>query len=98
MTSDWVKESLMPRIDAGEGFQYGYQWWLLPYGEPKNLAWLARGMGGQRLMVFPREQLIVVSTAWHILHESSIEFEVVRRLLPGVHPHDCARESKGETL
>jgi CubicO group peptidase (beta-lactamase class C family) len=98
MTSDWVKESLMPRIDVGEGFQYGYQWWLLPYGEPKNLAWLARGMGGQRLMVFPREQLIVVSTAWHILQESSIEFEVVRRLLPGVHAHDCPRESKSEVL
>jgi CubicO group peptidase (beta-lactamase class C family) len=89
MTSDWVKESLLPRIDAGEGFQYGYQWWLLPYGEPKRLAWVARGMGGQRLIVFPEEQLIVVSTAWHILRESSIEFDVVRRLLPGVHAHEC---------
>jgi CubicO group peptidase (beta-lactamase class C family) len=89
MNSDWVKESLMPRIDAGEGFQYGYQWWLLPYGEPKRLAWVARGMGGQRLIVFPGEHLIVVSTAWHILKEASIEFEVVRRLLPGVHAYEC---------
>jgi CubicO group peptidase (beta-lactamase class C family) len=90
MTSDWVKESLIPRIDAGEGFQYGYQWWLLPYGEPKRLAWVARGMGGQRLIIFPKEHLIVVSTAWHILKEASIEFDVVRRLLPGVHDHECA--------
>jgi hypothetical protein len=89
MTSDWVKESLTPRIDAGEGFQYGYQWWLLPHGEPKRLAWLARGMGGQRLIVIPEEHLIVVSTAWHILNEASIEFDVVRRLLPGVHAHEC---------
>jgi CubicO group peptidase (beta-lactamase class C family) len=91
MTSDWVKESLIPRIDAGEGFQYGYQWWLLPYGEPKRLAWVARGMGGQRLIIFPKEQLIVVSTAWHILKEASIEFDVIRRLLPGVHAYECAR-------
>lgn len=89
MTSDWVKESLTPRIDAGEGFQYGYQWWLLPHGDAKRLAWLARGMGGQRLIVVPEEHLIVVSTAWHILNEASIEFDVVRRLLPAVHPHEC---------
>ena len=89
MSSDWVKESLTPRIDAGEGFQYGYQWWLLPHGSPPRLAWLARGMGGQRLMIFPEDQLIVVSTAWHILNEASIEFDVVSRLLPGVHPHQC---------
>jgi CubicO group peptidase (beta-lactamase class C family) len=89
MTSDWVKESLTPRIDAGDGFQYGYQWWLLPHGDPPRLAWVARGMGGQRLLVIPEEQLIVVSTAWHILHESSIEFDLVRRLLPGVQAHEC---------
>jgi Beta-lactamase len=89
LTSDWIKETLTPRIDAGEGFQYGYQWWLLPHGQPSRLAWTARGMGGQRLIVFPEDQLIVVSTAWHILNEASIEFDVVRRLLPGVHAQQC---------
>jgi len=93
MSSDWIKESLTPRIDADEGFKYGYQWWLLPHGEPARLAWAARGMGGQRLLVFPEDHLIVVSTAWHILNEASIEFDVVRRLLPGVHPHQCAAQS-----
>jgi hypothetical protein len=95
MTSDWIKESLTPRIDAGEGFKYGYQWWLLPHGEPARLAWAARGMGGQRLLVFPEDHLIVVSTAWHILNEASIEFDVVRRLLPGIHPHQCESKSGG---
>jgi CubicO group peptidase (beta-lactamase class C family) len=95
MTSDWIKESLTPRIDAGEGFKYGYQWWLLPHGEPARLAWAARGMGGQRLLVFPEDHLIVVSTAWHILNEASIEFDVVRRLLPGVQPHQCGPRSGG---
>ena len=89
ISSEWIKESLTPRIDAGEGFQYGYQWWLLPHGTPSRLAWAARGMGGQRLLVFPEDHLIVVSTAWHILNESSIEFDVVQRLLPGVSAHKC---------
>jgi Beta-lactamase len=93
ISPEWIKESLTPRIDAGEGFQYGYQWWLLPHGEPKRLAWLARGMGGQRLIVFPEDQLIVVSTAWHILNEASIEFDLVHRLLPGVHAHECVSSS-----
>jgi Beta-lactamase len=93
MSPDWIKESLTPRIDAGEGFKYGYQWWLLPHGEPSRLAWAARGMGGQRLIVFPEHQLIVVSTAWHILNEASIEFDVVSRLLPGVHVHQCTSGS-----
>jgi hypothetical protein len=39
--------------DAGEGFQYGYQWWLLPYGEPK-VGLVKMGMGGQRLIIFRR--------------------------------------------
>jgi len=40
--------------------------------------------------VFPDENLIVASTAWHILKEASLEFDIVRRLLPGVHPYQCA--------
>lgn len=91
VSSEWIKESVTPRIGAGEGFQYGYFWWLLPYGKSGQMAWVARGFGGQRLMVFPDEQLIVTSTAWHILDDASIEFDVVKRLLPGVRPHQCTR-------
>ena len=91
LAPEWIKESMTPRIDAGEGFKYGYQWWLLPHGEPSRLAWVARGMGGQRMMVFPEDHLIVVSTAWHILNEASIEFDVVRRVLPGVHAQQCSK-------
>lgn len=48
-------------------------------------------------MVFPEDQLIVVSTAWHILNEASIEFDVVHRLLPGVHAHQCASPAGGQS-
>lgn len=86
--ADWVRASVTPHVEAREGFKYGYLWWLLPYGEGK-LAWTARGFGGQRLIVFPDEQLIVTSTAWHILKDYSIERDVVKDLLPAVHPFSC---------
>lgn len=94
VSSEWIRESVTPRISAGgEGFgkhfDYGYYWWLLPYGTPAKMAWVGRGFGGQRLIVFPDENLIVVSTAWHILADDSIEFDIVNRLLPAVHPHAC---------
>jgi hypothetical protein len=93
VSAEWIKESVTPRIDAGEGFKYGYFWWLLPYGPSGKTAWVARGFGGQRLIVFPDEQVIVTSTAWHILDDASIEFDVVKRLLPGVHAHSCSKPS-----
>jgi hypothetical protein len=88
VSADWVHASVTPHIDAREGFKYGYLWWLLPYGDGE-LAWVARGFGGQRLMVFPQQHLIVTSTAWHILKDASLEFEVVKELLPAVHPFSC---------
>lgn len=92
VSSDWVRESVTPSVDAGKDFKYGYLWWLLPYGQPSQLAWAARGFGGQRLLVFPDENLIVASTAWHILKDTSIEFDIVRRLLPGVRPQQCPKD------
>ena len=73
----------------------GYHWWLLPYGHPEKMAWIAQGFAGQRLVVFPDENLIVASTAWHALNnEASLEFDIVRRLLPGVQPHQCGAAPK----
>jgi hypothetical protein len=31
------------------------------------------------------------------LNEASIEFDVVRRLLPGVHAHECASPGVGQS-
>jgi len=93
VTQNWVRESLAPRVDAGDGWKYGYQWWLLPAGTPQRLVWMARGFGGQRLFVIPEENLILVFTAWDILGNDSFdEREALRRLLPAVHPHSCSEQ------
>jgi Beta-lactamase len=85
----WVADSVTPHVTVDKTEQYGYQWWLLPYGNRK-LAYAGRGIGGQTLLVYPEEQLIVVTTAWHILTESWLERDITDRLLPGLKAVDCS--------
>jgi CubicO group peptidase (beta-lactamase class C family) len=87
--ASWVDQSLQPRVVTDE-FSYGFQWWLLPHGTPKTLAWAGRGIGGQTLLVYPENDLIIVSTAWHILSETWLERDLTQRLQATVATHSCA--------
>ena len=82
VSQDWVRQSLTPFIDAEEGFKYGFKWWLLPRTDRQGYIWMARGFGGQRLMVFPEEELIAVFTGWEILKDPAGDRELVNRILP----------------
>jgi CubicO group peptidase (beta-lactamase class C family) len=65
---DWVKQSLAPSVAVGNGVQYGFKWWLHPYGtSDPRLAWGGSGFGGQRPIYFPDYDLLVVFTGWNIL-------------------------------
>jgi CubicO group peptidase (beta-lactamase class C family) len=95
VSKDWVQHSLTPSIDVprtlwGEDFKYGYLWWLLPRTDRQGYVWEAAGLGGQRLMVFPEEDLIVVFTAWGIPKNFESDHELVNRILPAVHPTACS--------
>ena len=89
LSSDWVKQSLIPRLDAGEGMKYGYKWWLYPRKDSQQLVWMCLGIGGQRLMVFPDEQLIVVFTGWQIIGDEAPIPSLVDRILPAVKSATC---------
>jgi CubicO group peptidase (beta-lactamase class C family) len=71
----WIKESITPQADVGEGgWKYGFQWWLAPYGDTKDkLAWTAEGFGGQQMFVVPEYNLIAVFTGWSILPSTEKE-------------------------
>jgi CubicO group peptidase (beta-lactamase class C family) len=90
VSKDWVKQSLTPFIDAEEGFKYGFKWWLLPRTDREGYVWMARGFGGQRLMVFPEEDLIAVFTGWEILKDPAGDRDLVNRILPAVRAQACA--------
>ena len=89
VSKDWVKQSVTPFIEAEEGFKYGYKWWLLPRTDRQGYVWMARGFGGQRLMVFPQEEMMVVFTGWDILNDPTRDRELVNRILPALRTQTC---------
>ena len=90
VSEDWVKQSLKPRLDAEEGMKYGYKWWLYPRKQEGHFVWMCLGFGGQRLMVFPEEQLVVVLTGWEILKDGAPVSSLVARVLPAVQTEKCS--------
>lgn len=63
----WVKASVTPAVTVSATAKYGYKWWLHPYGEGgTRLAWAGSGFGGQRPLIFPEHDLIVIYTGWDV--------------------------------
>jgi hypothetical protein len=89
VSSEWVRESVAPFIQAEEDYKYGFKWWLMPRKDSQDLVWMARGFGGQNLLVYPREGLIATFTAWDILGSSDPEHEFVQRVLTSVKTKSC---------
>jgi CubicO group peptidase (beta-lactamase class C family) len=90
ISAAWVRQSLTPAIDTGwQGLKYGFKWWLQPLEDGKEYVWHAIGFGGQRLMVFPSEQLIATFTGWDIIKDPAFDSELANRLLPAVRGAAC---------
>jgi len=89
VSPEWVKNSVTPYIDAVAGMKYGYKWWLYPRKDSKELVWMCLGFGGQRLMVFPDEQLLVVLTGWEILGNEGRGEQLFNSLLPAIKTKRC---------
>jgi CubicO group peptidase (beta-lactamase class C family) len=68
VSDSWVKDSISPHVTVDADWKYGYKWWLKPFGTaPEDVAWEARGFGGQLLMTVPEYDMVVVFTGWDIL-------------------------------
>ena len=64
ISSEWVKKSLSPHAEAREDTDYGYLWWLQAF-HSKRSSFRSFGMygsGGNKVLVFPKEALVVVIT------------------------------------
>jgi CubicO group peptidase (beta-lactamase class C family) len=89
ISEDWVKKSVTPATDTGwQGLKYGFKWWLYPH-KSGELVWMGIGFGGQRLMVFPTEQLIVTFTGWDILKDAAFDAELADRVAAATVSRSC---------
>jgi CubicO group peptidase (beta-lactamase class C family) len=84
---EFLHDALSPHIDTRTGWRYGYQWWLYP--DDARYVWAARGFGGQELLIFPEDDLIVVTTAWDILAETPIFKPILAQIRAAVTGHRC---------
>jgi hypothetical protein len=92
VSADWVHQSLTPAIDTGwQGLKYGFKWWLQASGDGKETIWHAIGLGGQRLIVFPREQLIATFTGWDIVRDAAYDAILANRVLEAVKSETCPK-------
>jgi CubicO group peptidase (beta-lactamase class C family) len=61
----WVKASVSPHAQIDETFDYGYLWWLRSFQAPggrAHPAWLMNGTGGNKVIVLPDLEMVVVIT------------------------------------
>ena len=64
ISAAWVENSLRPHANAREDTDYGYLWWLQTF-HSQGRALRSYGMygtGGNKVLIFPDEQLVVVIT------------------------------------
>jgi CubicO group peptidase (beta-lactamase class C family) len=72
VSHDWVENSVKVQMDTGGDDDYGYGWWL---STDEPISYSAFGRGGQRILVVPGWNLIVVTTG------AGLDFDEVEPLL-----------------
>jgi CubicO group peptidase (beta-lactamase class C family) len=83
LTKNWVEQSLANHSKVA-GLDYGYLWWTkglevngtMVYGK------LAQGNGGQKIYLYPENNLVVVVTAGHYNQQSPVHEIVAKYILP----------------
>jgi CubicO group peptidase (beta-lactamase class C family) len=79
--AEWVRASVSDGVDTGDGWRYGYQWWL----DPANGRFAAIGLASQLIYVIPELNTVVVFTA--ALGDNSVLFDLVDDyVVPGTEP------------
>jgi len=59
--STWIANATQPQVTThAPGASYGYYFWVFP----AYPAYTAQGHGGQYIFVAPKQNLVIVYTAW----------------------------------
>jgi CubicO group peptidase (beta-lactamase class C family) len=75
--AEWVKLSVTPAASVAPTVKYGLKWWLYPYNDgTSGFAWAGSGFGGQKPIVLPEYDMVLVFTGWNILSGRSLSHRV----------------------
>ncbi len=95
VSKSWIQDSLassVPENKADNAFSYGYQWWLYHKPDNKRIVWTSAGMGGQMLLIFPEERLVVTVLSWNIL-SIPVSMEKIIEHVIGTINAECGEEA-----
>ena len=88
--AEWIDASFSPAVSAvADGsVDYGYKWWLQHYSyrDVDYIAYLGKGFGGQRPIILPDFDIVIIFTGWNILPNRPFltELEAIRRVLEAI--------------
>lgn len=82
----WIATSTQKHVRRSATRGYGYQWWLASYrvGDDHVDAFYAAGWGGQKIIVLPELEMVVVFTGGNYTSEDPSEKILTRHVLPAV--------------
>jgi len=86
VTEAWIAESTQKHVTHSATSGYGYQWWLETYhvGSTSVDTFAALGWGGQRIIVLPDWEMVVVFTGGNYASGDPSEEILTRYILPAV--------------
>ena len=83
----WIAGSTRKHVSHSATNGYGYQWWLETYRVDSTSidSYYAAGWGGQRIVVFPSLDMVVVLTGGNYVGNEPTDEIITRYILPAVH-------------
>ena len=89
ISKEWVEESIRRHTtfsNSSWSDGYGYQWWMLTYSVNNKSypSYFAAGWGGQRISIFPEQQIVVVFTGGNYVGQEPTDEILNNFILPAV--------------
>jgi CubicO group peptidase (beta-lactamase class C family) len=86
LSTKWIENSTKSYVHFNNKAGYGYQWWIKIYelGNVSIHSFAANGWGGQKIMVLPGLDAVVVFTAGNYATKNPIDEIIYRYILPSL--------------
>ena len=86
VSEKWIDQSTQGYLPPAWFDGYGYQWWLQEYrsGSLAVVSYFAAGWGGQRIVVFPSLDMVIVFTGGNYVEDEPVDEIIVQHILPAV--------------